>query len=444
MPNEASSSPPLKDTAVQKDQQSRNVITVKQTNMVSQNSMGKSYAILFATSDYSDPKFSPLPNPSNDAESLKRILEENYGFDVTVLKNPGRGTIALELKKFSKRQIGPNDQLLIFLAGHGDYDPELKMPYLVLRDSSSTNESRESFIAASELIDMIDRLDCKHILVWLDCCASGAFDKAVATASKGTSRAAYPKLTRSELQNKSAPFKTRKMVTATTSTESTSDGIPGGNSPLTSTLISLLKRAYVERDGFANLGIVMNNIQTLAPGPKLFAFGSDESPSDFFFIPLLKPTNNKNATKTVVDNENRAAYLKQLDAIPDYSRKRLITKQLEEVRGIVHRAVNHFCFDHLDGFSNSVHGGLITFRPDQCVLTADLTNKLFNSLQVTIAFTITLLDDEVVIFGEVENENFELQRSNIDSVNERELDAQLIKFLDPIFQKKIDSYRSAK
>ena len=113
-----------------------------------------------------------------DAERLGDLLKESHGYDVLSLPRDGAATLATIRDLFHTRlpqEVGANDRVLIYFAGHGiamdgDDGPE---GYLVPADAN--RDDRESFLPMTELSDALAQLPCRHLLLILDCCFAGAF-----------------------------------------------------------------------------------------------------------------------------------------------------------------------------------------------------------------------------------------------------------------------------
>ncbi len=138
---------------------------------------GKYYALLIAIEDYSDTRINNLDKPIEDAERLKRTLTTYYTFDeenITVLKNPTRSDIIIELDNISNT-ITENDNLLIFYAGHGYWDEEKKLGYWLPADAQKANTA--NWLRNSTLSDYIGSIKAKHTLLIADACFSGGIFK---------------------------------------------------------------------------------------------------------------------------------------------------------------------------------------------------------------------------------------------------------------------------
>ncbi|MEO1416234.1 MAG: caspase family protein [Bacteroidota bacterium] len=134
----------------------------------------KDYAILFATAKYEQGSgFDKLPNTIEGVESLKKELEEKYGFDeVVVVQNPTKAVISKTLIQFAKRKFNPYDQLFIFYTGHGTTD-QLGRGYFV----SSEGRTTDQFTSHNDFLEVVNLINCPHIMVVADACYSGRMSR---------------------------------------------------------------------------------------------------------------------------------------------------------------------------------------------------------------------------------------------------------------------------
>lgn len=142
------------------------------------------YAILIAQNNYSDKNFNNLNRPIQDANELKNILTGLYMFDkknIIELFNASKKSILDSLKSFSST-LGPNDNLFVFYAGHGDVkevNKEIKGGYLIPTDASY--QIKSSYISSEELLSSISKTSAKHVLMVVDACFGGALFRSVAS-----------------------------------------------------------------------------------------------------------------------------------------------------------------------------------------------------------------------------------------------------------------------
>src|SRR6266542_666638 len=134
---------------------------------------GPYHALLIAVQDYDHPSVNRLDYPVGDAQQVERELTSRYTFEpqnVTALKNPDRRTILDALDQMTEK-LKPEDNLLIFYAGHGQWDEQRKQGYWLPRDA--TRDRRADWISNSDLRDAIRGIKARHILLISDACFAG-------------------------------------------------------------------------------------------------------------------------------------------------------------------------------------------------------------------------------------------------------------------------------
>jgi len=137
---------------------------------------GKYYALIVGVSKYDEPKLN-LDKPEKDAEKIKEIFIKRYSFtDSTtfLLQNPTRQKIIAELYRLRKI-IGPNDNLLIFYAGHGFWDEDARQGYWWAKDAVPDDPS--TWLSNSDLREQIRSIKSAHTLLISDACFSGGIFK---------------------------------------------------------------------------------------------------------------------------------------------------------------------------------------------------------------------------------------------------------------------------
>lgn len=135
------------------------------------------HALLIAVNDYADTRITQLDGPVNDAQRLKDVLKGSYTFEeenITFLKNPTRTEI-IETFDRLQREIGENDNLLVFYAGHGIWDEGLKQGFWLPSDSKV--DSKAAWLSNAMIRDYIGGINSKHTLLVADACFSGGIFK---------------------------------------------------------------------------------------------------------------------------------------------------------------------------------------------------------------------------------------------------------------------------
>ena len=119
-----------------------------------------------------------LNRPQKDAQQLKSVLLSRYTFndaDVTMLHDRSREDI-LETISTTVEKMGPNDNLLIFFAGHGDYKKGLNETDIegFLLPVSAKKGKYSTYISAADLTTAIKNCRARHLLLLTDACYSGS------------------------------------------------------------------------------------------------------------------------------------------------------------------------------------------------------------------------------------------------------------------------------
>ncbi len=119
----------------------------------------------------------PLRTAVNDARRLGEILARQHGYDVIhLLDEDATGARLVSLLKHDlPARVGPDDRLVFYYAGHGVAVDGQDGPngYLLPADASRADES--TFLSMPLVSDALAALPCRHALVILDSCFSGAF-----------------------------------------------------------------------------------------------------------------------------------------------------------------------------------------------------------------------------------------------------------------------------
>ena len=135
------------------------------------------HALLIGVNEYMDPSITQLDGPIADAGRLKDVLTQNYTFEeenITFLKNPTRTEI-IETFDGLQAKIDEDDNLLIFYAGHGVWDEDLKQGFWLPSDAKRT--SKAAWLSNAMIRDYIGGIHTKHTLLVADACFSGGIFK---------------------------------------------------------------------------------------------------------------------------------------------------------------------------------------------------------------------------------------------------------------------------
>jgi len=135
---------------------------------------GKYYALIIANNTYGENSgMMSLKRPIADATALKEVLATKYTFDwnnIMTLYDRSKMDVEVSLEELQKR-VRPEDNLLIFYAGHGKMDMEADIGYWLLSDAT---RSRYTWLSNSTITDFIKVCKARHVLLIADACYAGS------------------------------------------------------------------------------------------------------------------------------------------------------------------------------------------------------------------------------------------------------------------------------
>ena len=135
---------------------------------------GKYYALIVANGTYISPEIPVLKRPVPDARALKEVLVAKYTFDpenIYMLPDMKRANLIMALDELQTK-LTPEDNLLIYYAGHGKMDEESQRGYWLLADAIPS--SRVDWFSNSNLTDYIKGFKARHVLLIADACFAGS------------------------------------------------------------------------------------------------------------------------------------------------------------------------------------------------------------------------------------------------------------------------------
>jgi tetratricopeptide (TPR) repeat protein len=240
----------------------------------------KDYALIFATDNYDH--WPTLANPISDAEAIQHTLHDNYGFQAEVVKNPSRDDILTKLRQYQKIHYSDGDQLLIFFAGHGSYEEDDQQGYLVARETKSESDdpNRLTYESYDDLQAKLESIPVKHLLLVLDACFGGAFNRKI-TASRGGGDV-YSDVPISELLGDQTKLTSRKYLTSGGKTY-VSDGEPGQHSPFVRNFLQTLSSGGGSKH-YLTFADIQAGVQATNPVPRAGDWGLTSSDGDFLFL----------------------------------------------------------------------------------------------------------------------------------------------------------------
>jgi len=127
-----------------------------------------------------------LQSPHEDARSIADLLSSRYGFDTTMLLDASGAEILSAINDLRER-VGPEDNVLIYFAGHGQLlRPEagqLMRGYWL--PVNAERERTTYWVSNSAINDYLAILDARSVLVIADSCFGGAMSTDPSTMMLG-------------------------------------------------------------------------------------------------------------------------------------------------------------------------------------------------------------------------------------------------------------------
>lgn len=236
----------------------------------------KDYALIFATDKYDH--WDDLVNPVEDARTIADELRTKFGFEVELVENAEQDQVFEKLREYNERRYKPQDQLMVFFAGHGSFDETFGEGFVVAKNSLNNDKAKTSYISHNRLRGIINNIPCEHILLTMDVCFGGTLDPEIAR----TRNVQEYETSANEMVARKLSQRTRKYLTSG-GKEYVSDGIPGKHSPFAAKLIESF-RGYGGEDRVLTLQEIIAAMEVLKQVPRSGSFGDDEKLSDFVFI----------------------------------------------------------------------------------------------------------------------------------------------------------------
>ncbi|WP_299440665.1 caspase family protein [uncultured Rhodospira sp.] len=212
---------------------------------------GTYHALIIGNQTYRE--LPDLGTAADDAKVLAEILETQYGFKVRLLLDVGRAEIIEALDAY-RNSLGPNDNLLIYYAGHGWLDEGADQGYWL--PVNAHLDRRTHWVSNATIRDAVRALRAKHVLVVADSCFAGTLTRSLTVPEAPTP--AYLRRMAS---------KRARLAMSSGGLEPVADSVGDGHSPFASAFISTLRDNTGVIDGtnlFAQLRrpVILNTTQT--------------------------------------------------------------------------------------------------------------------------------------------------------------------------------------
>gem|GEM_PF-1826601 len=241
-------------------------------------------ALIMGNNDYRDQasRWKSLTTPVNDAMAVKDVMAREYGFsDIKLLKNASRRDVILALQQLAER-VSPDDNVLVYYAGHGYLDTEAKRGFWVPVDAEGDDQT--TFLRNSTIRDELSLIASRvrHTLLISDSCFSGAL-------LRGMTRGISPDRNDASYYTKVAQKKSVQILAAG-GLEYVDDNYKNtGHSPFSYFLINELKNNQSPMLALSELSTdveksVANNVDQVPESGVLQGAGDERG--EFIFIKL--------------------------------------------------------------------------------------------------------------------------------------------------------------
>jgi uncharacterized caspase-like protein len=137
---------------------------------------GAYIALIIGNNDYRN--LDRLKTAVSDAREVDRTLREIFGFRTKLLLNATRNDILSAFNELRK-QVREQDNVLIYYAGHGEYDRTADKAFWLPVDAQPDNDTE--WIIADNITASIKRLLSRHVLIVSDSCYSGTLSRSAQT-----------------------------------------------------------------------------------------------------------------------------------------------------------------------------------------------------------------------------------------------------------------------
>jgi len=169
IPPVANSTPPVPPIPVRRTEAV--ALSVAEESLRDKWKLMRYYALVIGNATYPAP-MTRLKTPLKNAEDLTRLLEDNFGFEVEYLPNATRDQILGAIDNY-RRILDDNSSLIIYYAGHGDYEEDTGVAHWLPVDAKQNNTS--TWISSDDVVNRVRGMKARHVLLVVDSCFSGGF-----------------------------------------------------------------------------------------------------------------------------------------------------------------------------------------------------------------------------------------------------------------------------
>ena len=138
---------------------------------------------MIGINNYADANIPALETALPDARAVGDSLKNQLGYDVKTLSNASRADIVIALNQLA-REVGPNDSVTVYYAGHGYLSEKNNTGYWIPADAKST--SPDNWISNNDVAKLLNNIPAKQVMLVSDSCYSGSLAKEQTVSSRGS------------------------------------------------------------------------------------------------------------------------------------------------------------------------------------------------------------------------------------------------------------------
>jgi filamentous hemagglutinin family protein len=131
-------------------------------------------ALVVGVNKYSDPGIPSLETALPDAQAVGQVLKDSLGYEVRVVPDASRADIITSLNKLA-REVGPNDSVTVYYAGHGYLNEKTGNGYWIPGDAKAS--SPDNWISNNDIAKLLGNIPAKQLMLVSDSCYSGSLTK---------------------------------------------------------------------------------------------------------------------------------------------------------------------------------------------------------------------------------------------------------------------------
>ncbi|HET9492086.1 MAG TPA: caspase family protein [Methylomirabilota bacterium] len=235
-----------------------------------------------------------LKTAVNDAREVARVLESQYGFEVTLLLNADRYQTLSTLNQIRER-LTDKDNFLIYYAGHGELDQRNQRGHWLPVDAEPNSSA--NWISNIAITDILNAMAVRQLLVVADSCYAGTLTRSVlGQLEPGISNEKFAKLLQLMAEKRS------RMVMTSGGVEPVIDSAGGPHSAFAQIFLELLRSNVGVLSGQELFQLLRLRVTSVAHGVDVqqvpeyapIKFAGHES-GDFFFVRASNRIDEKQA-----------------------------------------------------------------------------------------------------------------------------------------------------